>query len=113
MWCFSCMTPDAGSRNQSMPMRTMRGPAVAALFAVLAASAAQGQVGAIVTGAGVATPAVGVAAPAAPTIAISGNQASTTLTVGAFSVDVTLTFEQVTNLTAANLGVSARLATPA
>ncbi|HXT19659.1 MAG TPA: DUF6689 family protein [Thermoanaerobaculia bacterium] len=47
-----------------------------------------------------------------PPVTIDGNSASVTLSAGGVSVDLKLTFEQVVGLTAANLGISARVATP-
>jgi hypothetical protein len=47
-----------------------------------------------------------------PPVTIDGNKASVTLGAAGVSVDLTIAFEQVVGLTAANLGLSARLATP-
>ncbi|HXT23042.1 MAG TPA: DUF6689 family protein [Thermoanaerobaculia bacterium] len=52
------------------------------------------------------------AGPTGPTVTIDGNKASVTLAAGGVSLDLTLTFEQVVGLNAANLGISARVATP-
>src|SRR6185369_12584881 len=49
---------------------------------------------------------------AGPTVTIDGNKASVTLAAGGVSVDLTLTFEQVVGLNAANLGISARVVSP-
>ncbi len=51
--------------------------------------------------------------PAGPKVTIDGNRATVTLGAGGVSVDLAITFEQVVGLTAANLGISARLASPA
>jgi len=51
-------------------------------------------------------------APVGPTVTIDGNKASVTLAAGGVSVDLTLTFEQVVGLNAANLGISARVVSP-
>ncbi|HEV8238030.1 MAG TPA: DUF6689 family protein [Thermoanaerobaculia bacterium] len=50
--------------------------------------------------------------PTGPTVTIDGNKASVTLAAGGVSIDVTLTFEQVVGLNAANLGISARVVSP-
>lgn len=50
--------------------------------------------------------------PTGPTVTIDGNKASVTLAAGGVSVDLTLTFEQVVGLNAANLGLSARVVSP-
>lgn len=47
-----------------------------------------------------------------PTVTIDGNKAAVTLAAGGVSVDLTLTFEQVVGLNAANLGISARVVSP-
>jgi hypothetical protein len=47
-----------------------------------------------------------------PPITIDGNKASVTLGAAGISVDLTLEFEQVVGLSASNLGISARAATP-
>jgi len=52
------------------------------------------------------------AGSAGPTVTIDGNKASVTLAAGGVSVDLTLTFEQVVGLNAANLGISARVVSP-
>jgi hypothetical protein len=46
-------------------------------------------------------------------VTVNGNSASVTLAAGGLSLDLTLTFEQVVGLSAANLGISARVVTPA
>ena len=51
--------------------------------------------------------------PAGPKVTIDGNRATVTLGAGGVSVDLAITFEQVVGLTAANLGISARLVSPA
>lgn len=51
--------------------------------------------------------------PAGPKVTIDGNRATVTLAAGGVSVDLAITFEQVVGLTAANLGISARVASPA
>jgi uncharacterized protein DUF6689 len=50
---------------------------------------------------------------AGPKVTIDGNRATVTLAAGGVSVDLAITFEQVVGLTAANLGISARVASPA
>jgi len=45
-------------------------------------------------------------------VTVNGTQVSVTVSLGGISVDLGIQFEQVTNLTANNLGLSVRLATP-
>ena len=75
---------------------------------VLAALSVAALLAALLPAAALALP----GAPAGPTVTIDGNQASVTLAAGGVSLDLTLTFEQVVGLNAANLGISARVATP-
>ncbi|HET9767882.1 MAG TPA: DUF6689 family protein [Thermoanaerobaculia bacterium] len=51
--------------------------------------------------------------PAGPKVTIDGNRATVTLAAGGVSVDLAITFEQVVGLNAANLGISARVLSPA
>lgn len=68
----------------------------------------------LVVAAAVATPASAQLPPGSGSpVTIDGNKASVTLGAGGVSVDVSITFEQVVGLTAANLGISARLVSPA
>jgi hypothetical protein len=50
---------------------------------------------------------------AGPKVTIDGNRATVTLGAGGVSVDLAITFEQVVGLNAANLGISARVVSPA
>jgi hypothetical protein len=56
---------------------------------------------------------VAAAAQGISNLVISGNQVTATLDLPGISADLTLTFEQVVGLTAANLGLSAQLVNPA
>ena len=75
------------------------------LLAILLPAAAAAQLGGFGT--------TGPTGPTGPAVTIDGNKASVTLAAGGVSVDLTLTFEQVVGLNAANLGISARLVSPA
>ncbi|HEV8629924.1 MAG TPA: DUF6689 family protein [Thermoanaerobaculia bacterium] len=86
---------------------------VVALLAILA-SAAVAQVGGGLGGVSLrlGTPSLPTV-PGAGHVTVDGHSAAVTLEAGGLSLDLTLTFEQVVGLSAANLGISARLVSPA